>query len=275
MVPVVNEVKSYVHGLALKVFESPKFGQLWDALNRHSHDAVINILTGKKSPLQEKVEKGGQIALNLSPALNNLIAEAERPRRDAVQPDQDGVNQGLTFTVVSQKQVSKFSGLFNLIVKAKWIIPIVALVLAILAMVLAVERRKTLLRLAVGVALMTLLLLVGYSLGRIIFIDQAASGGFKTQGAAAVFDTVLRFLKADLRWTLLSVGPGCLRGLGGRAGPLRRVDSPDHRHGRPLGGRAGARALLRGRAGCVRVEPGPPLGRLDPRARQRSAHRRA
>ena len=29
--PIVAEVKTYVHGLALKIFESPKFGQLWDA----------------------------------------------------------------------------------------------------------------------------------------------------------------------------------------------------------------------------------------------------
>ena len=204
VVPVVNEVKSYVHGLALKFFESPKFGQLWDLLNRHSHDAVIDILTGKKSPLQEKIGKGGQIALNLSPALNNLIDQANAHGVTLFNPIKAASNQGLSFTVVSQKQVSKFSGLFNLIVKAKWIIPIVALGLAILAMVLAVERRKTLLRLAVGVALMTLVLLVGYSLGRITFLNQAVSSGFKTQGAAAVFDTVLRFLKADLRWTLLA-----------------------------------------------------------------------
>ncbi len=74
--PIVNEVKTYVQGLALKVFESPKFGQLWDSLNRHSHDAVINILTGKQTPLQKKLAKGGQIALNLSPALNNVISDA-------------------------------------------------------------------------------------------------------------------------------------------------------------------------------------------------------
>ena len=201
--PVLSQVKSYVHGLALKVFGSPKFGQLWDALNRHSHDAVINILTGKKTPLQEKFEKGGQIALNLSPALNNLIADANAHGVTLFNPVKSA-SKGLSFTVVSQKQVSKFSGLFNLIVKAKWVIPIVAFVLAILAMVLAVERRKTLLRLAVGVALMTLVLQVGYSLGRITFLNEAASGGFRTDSAAAVFDTVLRFLKADLRWTLLA-----------------------------------------------------------------------
>jgi hypothetical protein len=65
------------------------------------------------------------------------------------------------------------------------------------------ERRKTLLRLGVGVALMSLLVLGALSAGRGIFIGQAASGGFKSEGAAAVWDTVLRFLKADLRWTLL------------------------------------------------------------------------
>jgi hypothetical protein len=202
--PVVSQVKTYVHGLALKVFESPKFGQLWDLLNRHSHDAVINILTGKKTPLQEKFEKGGKIALNLSPALNNLIDDANAHGVTLFNPIKAVSNQGLSFTVVSQKQVSKFSGLFNLIVKLKWVIPVIALVLAILALVLAVERRKTLLRLSVGVGLMSLVLLVGYSFGRITFLNQAASGGFKTQGAAAVFDTVLRFLKADLRWTLLA-----------------------------------------------------------------------
>jgi hypothetical protein len=104
---------------------------------------------------------------------------------------------------VSKQQVSKFSGLFNLVVKGKWIVPVISLVLAILAVALALERRKTLVRLAIGVTLMTLLLLGALSAGRGIFIGQAAGGGFQARGAAAVWDTVLRFLKTDLRWTLL------------------------------------------------------------------------
>ena len=59
----------------------------------------------------------------------------------------------LGLTVVSKDAGRRSSpGSFNLIVKLKWVIPVVALVLAILAIALAVERRKTLLRLAVGVA---------------------------------------------------------------------------------------------------------------------------
>jgi hypothetical protein len=201
--PIVKEVHSYVYDLALKVFSSPKFGTLWDSLNRHSHEAVVNVLTGKQTPLQKKLEKGGQIALNLSPALNTLIDDANAHGVTLFNPIKAVSKEGLSFTVVSKQQVSKFSGLFNLVVKGKWIVPVIALVLAILAVALAMERRKTLVRLAVGVALMTLLLLGALSTGRGIFIGQAAGGGFQATGAAAVWDTVLRFLKADLRWTLL------------------------------------------------------------------------
>src|SRR5271165_6330168 len=67
--PIVSEVHTYVYGLALKVFESPKFGQLWDFLNRHTHDAVVDILTGKQSKLTQRLEKGGGIVVNLTPAI--------------------------------------------------------------------------------------------------------------------------------------------------------------------------------------------------------------
>src|ERR1039458_571320 len=74
--PIVSQVHNYVYGLALKVFESPKFGQLWDFLKRHTHDAVVDVLTGKQSKLTQKLEKGGGIVVNVTPAINNLINQA-------------------------------------------------------------------------------------------------------------------------------------------------------------------------------------------------------
>jgi hypothetical protein len=203
--PIVNQVHSYVEGLALKFFESPKFGTLWDSLNRHTHDAVVDVLTGKQSPLTKKLEKGGAIVVNVTPALNNIIDKANAKGITLFNPAKAILTQGdkLGLTVVSKSQVSKFTGLFNLIVKLKWVIPAIALALAALAIGIAVQRRKTLLRLAIGVALFTLLLLAGLSLGRITFINQA-SGHVNGQVAAAVWDTMLRYLKTDLRWMLLA-----------------------------------------------------------------------
>jgi hypothetical protein len=201
--PIVNQVHGYVEGLALKFFESPQFGRLWDTLNRRTHDAVIDILTGKQTPLTKKLEKGGGIVVNLTPALNNIIDKANAKGVTLFNPVK-AVTQGnkLGVTVVSKSQVSQFTGLFNLIVKLKWAIPAIALALAALGIGVAVERRKTLLRVAMGVALVTLLLLAGLSLGRITFINQAGHS-FNRQVAATVWDTMLRFLKTDLRWMLL------------------------------------------------------------------------
>ena len=161
--PIVNQVHGYVDGLALKFFESPKFGKLWDTLNRHTHDAVINVLTGKQTPLTKKLEKGGGIVVNLTPALNNIIDKANAKGITLFNPVKAILTQGdkLGVTVVSKSQVSKFTGIFNLIVKLKWVIPVVALLLAAAGIAIAVKRRKTLLRMAIGVALVTLLLLAG------------------------------------------------------------------------------------------------------------------
>ena len=204
--PIVAEIHTYVYGLALKVFESPKFGQLWDTLNRHTHDAVIDVLTGKKSPLVQRLEKGGGIAVNVTPALNNLIDQANAKGVTLFNPLKPILTKGnsLGVTVVSKSQVSEFTGLFNTIVTLKWAIPVVALVLAVLGVLIAVDHRKTLLRMAIGISLFTLLLLAGLSLGRITFINQAGHT-FNRQVAGAVWDTMLRYLVTDLRWMLLVV----------------------------------------------------------------------
>jgi hypothetical protein len=203
--PIVNTVHNYVHNVALQVFESPKFGHLWDTLNRHTHQAVVDVLTGKQSALAQKVEQNGGIVLKVTPALNT-IADKLNARGITVFNPIKAISKegGVGITVVSKAQVSKFSGFFNLVVKLRWIIPIVALVLAAIGISVAVKRRKTLLRMAIGVGLVTLLFLAALSLGRVTFLNTASSHHLDTGVAAAVWDTLLRFLKTSLRWTLFA-----------------------------------------------------------------------
>ncbi len=206
--PIVSEVKTYVHGLAVQVMESQYFGTLFDTLNRHTHDAVVDILTGKQSALTKRLEKGGGIVLNLSPALNQIIDKANSRGVTLFNPlkpllAQNG-SSSLGLTVVSKQQVSKFAGAFNLLVKLGWAVPVTALVLGILSILIAVRRRKTLLRLSIGVALFTTALLAALSLGRNVFLHQATVHDLDRDVAAVVWDTLLRYLKTDFRWMLLA-----------------------------------------------------------------------
>jgi hypothetical protein len=204
--PITNEVKSYVHGIALQVLQSEYFGKLWDTLNRHTHDAVVDILTGKQSELTKRIEQSGGIVLNLTPALNQIIDKANSRGVTLFNPLKAVLdkNKSLSLTVVSKQQVAKFSGVFNLLVKLGWAVPVTALVIGILSIVIAVKRRKTLLRLSIGVALFTVVLLAALSLGRNVFLHQATVHNLDRDVSAAVWDTLLRFLKADLRWMLLA-----------------------------------------------------------------------
>ena len=205
VVPIVNTVHGYVHNVALQVFQSPKFGQLWDSLNRHTHQAVVDVLTGKQSALVQKVEQGGGIVLKVTPALNMIADKLNARGITLFNPVKAISNQGgVGITIVSKAQVSKFSSLFNLVVKLRWIIPIVTLLLAAIGIAIAVNRRKILLRLAIGVGLVTVLFLAALALGRVTFLNTASAHNLDTGVAAAVWDTLLRFLKASLRWALLA-----------------------------------------------------------------------
>ena len=204
--PIMAQLKTYVNQVALKVFQSPKFGELWDTLNRHSHQAVINTLTGKQTPFQQKVNKAGAVVVNVAPAVTNLIDQLDARGVTVFDPLKAIVakSDNVAVTVVSKQQVQQYSGIFNLIVKLRWVIPIVSLVLALIGILIGVDHRKVVLRMAVGVSLMTVLLLAALSLGRNRFLNVAGVHNLNTQVAAAIWDTLLRFLKGDLRWTLFA-----------------------------------------------------------------------
>ncbi len=206
LTPIVSEVKTYVHGLALKVLESPKFGQLWDALNRHTHEAIVAVLEGKHNELLKKIEHNGQIVLNVSPTLQNIINKANARGITIFNPLKAVLSHGdngMSVTIVSTQQVQKYSGYFNLLVKLGWWVPAIAVVLGILAIVVAVDRRRSLLRVAVGVALFTLVILGALALGRNIFLNKVVQHSYRQDVSAAVWDTLLRYLKTDFRWMLL------------------------------------------------------------------------
>ena len=241
--PLVTQLKSYVHGVALKLFQSEQFGRLFDALNRRTHDTVVDILTGKQTTLTKALGKNGQVVLNLTPSLNQLIDKLNARGVTLFNPLKPILTQsnGLGLTVVDKSQVSKFSGMFNTLVTLGWAVPVTAVVLGVLGVVLAVQRRKTLLRLAVGIGLFTLLLLGALAYGRTAFLNQASSHNFDVGVSAAVWDTLIRFLKADLRWTLL----GCvIVALGAwLAGPARAMRCGSERRSQ-LGGAGWSRRCV-------------------------------
>ena len=270
--PIVTQVKSYVHGVALKVFQSEQFGRLFDALNRRTHQTVVDVLTGKQTKLTKLAND--QVVLNLTPQLNQLIDQLNSRGVKLFNPIKPILtNQsGLGLTVVSKSQVSKFSGLFNTLVTLGWAVPVIAVVLGVLGVVVAVQRRKTLLRLAVGVGLFTLLLLGALAWGRTDVPESSLIAPLRRRGGRRSVGHLAALPQGGPPLDAAGLRPRRPRRLAGRPGALRSVDPYEGRSGRSLGGRPGACGDIGGRARRVRISGGPEDGRVDRRARQRPPH---
>jgi hypothetical protein len=106
--------------------------------------------------------------------------------------------------VVSSDQVKKATGLFNVVQKLKWWIPLATLVLAVAAVAVAVRRRTTLLRMALGGSIAVVVFLIALGLVRNDFVSTAMKKSLNGQTAGIIFDTLLRYLKDGL-WISLAV----------------------------------------------------------------------
>ena len=198
--PLTGTLQNFVQRQLTDLLRSPWFHNLWDTLNRRSHTAVINILSGKTVPGQ----RANRVLVNLTPVLTKAIDQFDQRGVTLFDPlrAQLAHAQTVTFELASSQQISKARNFFTAASDLGWAAPLLAVIAIVLALVVAVDRRKTLLRVAVGTALLTLVLLGALALGRSFFLSHAAARVPPTV-TGTIFDTVIRFLRSGLKWVLL------------------------------------------------------------------------
>jgi hypothetical protein len=84
-----------------------------------------------------------------------------------------------------------------------WVLPILAHLLYGAAIAIAPRRRKAVLRTGIGIAVSMAAAVLGYNLMRTVYLDGLPSTVQSPAAAAAVFDTLTRFLQRGLRILLL------------------------------------------------------------------------
>jgi hypothetical protein len=200
--PLTTQAENFVEQQLQKILRSEQFVKLWDNANRRSHGTAVAVLTGHTP---KGVKRANQVIVNVTPILKKAITQLDQHNFtvfNSILPQVEKLNS-LSVTLVSSKQLAKAQTGFHILVQLKWFVPLIALVLAGLATLIAVERRKTMLRITIGASIMTMVILAGLTAGRSIFIHGGTVHGANAQVSAILYDTVLRFLKEGLRWLLL------------------------------------------------------------------------
>ncbi|MGZ4741612.1 MAG: hypothetical protein ACXVYS_00235 [Oryzihumus sp.] len=196
--PINNGVQGFVHDQVAKVVASPAFAQAWTQANRVAHEQMVNVLSGKQGGAVSS--KNGQVTVNLGPFVNEvknrLVAQGF-----TVASNIPAVNA--SFTVFQSQGVTKAQGIYSLLNTLGVWLPILALVLLAIGIYVAGNHRRATLASGLGVAGGMLLLGLGLAIVRPLYLDAVPST-LPHDVAAAIFDTVVRFLRTSLRAVLVA-----------------------------------------------------------------------
>ncbi|MFG3114629.1 hypothetical protein ACGF4C_09550 [Streptomyces sp. NPDC048197] len=197
--PLENAVTDVVHKVVYKVVTSEEFAKVWDAANLRAHAAVVKVLTGEgTSAIQAR---GDTVVLNIGTVVDKVQQRLiDRGFEKAKYiPDVDRQIVLLKTDKLQQAQ----NAMMVLDIVGVWL-PVTVLVLVVLAVWTAPAHRATLLTAGVGLAVMMLLLLVGLAFARRQYLDSVPPSTQTQQAAAAIFDTLVRFLR-NSTWTVFVV----------------------------------------------------------------------
>ncbi len=174
--PIANATKGYVAGELASVLENPKFQDAWIAALTFMHRNLVAVLRGQQTAAIST--SGGYIVLNTVPLINQALGKVSGlasdltgkqvtlPTITSADPPQQAVNKlskalGVQLpsnfgeiTLVRSSDLASVRQLVKDFDRLTLILPLVAIVLIALTLWLSVNRRRTVLQLAVGVSLL-------------------------------------------------------------------------------------------------------------------------
>ncbi|MET0919907.1 MAG: hypothetical protein ABWY77_01760, partial [Acidimicrobiia bacterium] len=194
-------------------------------MNRRAHTRVVAVLQGKGNQTFET--KNGEITITLAP----IVDEVKKELNDRGISFFDNVQipgAKNRITLFASDDLQQAQGITDLLDQVALILPILTFIVFAAAIVLSGNRRRTVLRSALGVALAMGLLIVVLALGRTAYLD-ALPKGVNLDAARAVYDQLLTFLRTSLRttfWLAVVIAIGAwLAGPGGAATKVRSTVS--------------------------------------------------
>lgn len=252
---IASGVNGFIRSTVAKIISHPLVARLWVQANRVAHTQLVRALAGQKGGAISI--SGGEVVIGLGPFIDQVkhnLAARGLTLVDKLPP----INP--TFPLFSARYLIQAQSAFRLLNTLKWVLPLLCLILLAAGIYLARRHRRALIGASLGLAAAMALLGAGLAVARVLYLNKVPASVLPADAAAAVFDTVVRFIKQGLRVVLVlglvvalagfCTGPsvtavrmrrgirsalGAIRGTGERAGlSTGPVGSWIYRHRTPL-----------------------------------------
>jgi len=193
---IAGAVNGFIHSTVAKVVASPAVARLWVQGNTIAHTQVVNALEGKSNSV---TVSNGKVVIGLGPFINQVkhnLAGRGLTLVNKLPP----INP--TLELFSAKYLVQAQTLYRLLNTLRWVLPILTLLLFAAGIYVASRHRRALIGAGLGLAASMLLLGLGLTLGRSIYLNKIPAS-VNAAAAAVVFDTLVRFLRQGLRVLLV------------------------------------------------------------------------
>ena len=195
---IASSVTGFIHSTVQSAISSQAMATAWVQVNTVAHQAVVKVLSGQGNGAIST--SNGQIVLNLGP----FIAVAK----------QDLVAKGFTLAnsippvtptlaLFQAKDLGKAQSLYRLVTTLKIVLPILALVLIGAGVYVARGHRRALIGAGLGLAASMLILGIGLTIARAIYLNSVPSSTLPSDAAGASYDALVQFLRQGLRVVLV------------------------------------------------------------------------
>ena len=197
---ISSAVTGFIHGQVHKIVTSPQFARIWVQANTAVHQELVKALSGQGSGSVSV--SNGQVVLSLGPFIN-LVKQDLVKRGFTLVSKLPAINP--TLSLFSAKYLVKAQSGYRLINDLKIVLPILTLVLLALGVYVARSHRRALIGAGLGLAASMVVLGAGLLIFRGVYLNSVPNDVLPADAAAALFDTLVRFIREGLR-TILVVG---------------------------------------------------------------------
>ena len=196
---IASGVSGSIHSEVHKIVTGPRFAQAWVRANTLVHQELVKVLSGQGS--SSVSVKNGQVVLNLGPFID-IVKQDLVNRGFSLVSKIPAVNP--TLTLFSATYLVKAQTGYRLINDLKIVLPVLTLLLLALGVLAARRRRRALIGAGLGVAASMLVLAAGLFIFRGIYLNSVPTSKLPADAAAALFDTLVAFIKQALRTVLVA-----------------------------------------------------------------------
>jgi hypothetical protein len=196
--PLASGIQSFVRTEVTKIVQSQAFADAWVQANRVAHQALVTALTGQGGGAV--TVEGDTVKLNLAP----FIQTVKQRLIDSGFGLATRIPQvNATLVLFDVKNLTRARRAFDLLNTLGIWLPIIAIVLLGVGVVVATDHRRALVGAAVGVAVAMVGLGLSLAVFRTIYLDAVPAAVLPHDAAAALYDTIVAYLRLGLRTILV------------------------------------------------------------------------